>query len=103
VARKRAVFSGALRYAVELRLLDHHPLDRINWTAPKAVDGVDRAVVVNPKQAGALLNAVGKHMPELVAFYGCLYYAALRPEEALHLRVDEYERPARRADGDGCA
>ena len=30
---------------------------------------------------------------ELAAFFGCLYYAALRPEEALHLTDDDYERP----------
>jgi integrase len=35
-------------------------------------------------------------MPELDAFFGCLYYAALRPEEALHLTADEYERPRRK-------
>jgi integrase len=94
VARKRAIFSGALRYAVELRLIDHHPLDRIKWTVPKRADGVDRGVVINPRQAAALLARVRDSMPELEAFFGCLYYAALRPEEALHLRAEEYERPA---------
>lgn len=32
--------------------------------------------------------------PELKAFFGCLYYAGLRPEEAVHLSDSEYERPA---------
>ncbi|GIM98013.1 tyrosine-type recombinase/integrase [Paractinoplanes toevensis] len=93
VARKRAVFSGALRYAVELGHLESHPMARVKWTAPKNTDEVDRQVVANPKQARALLAAVDSAMPELTAFFGCMYYAALRPEEALHLREDEYERP----------
>lgn len=97
VARKRAVFVNALNYAVERRLLDRNPVEQINWTGPRAAgDGVDRKVVVNPRQAAALLAAVRQIRPELEAFFGCMYYAALRPEEALHLRVDDYEPPTRR-------
>lgn len=55
VARKREVFYGALRYAVELKLLDGHPMDYLQWTAPKSADEVDRRVVVNPRQARDLL------------------------------------------------
>lgn len=47
-------------------------------------------------QARKLLAAVDESMPELTAFFGCMYYAALRPEEALHLQEDEYERPRRK-------
>ncbi|WP_407951683.1 hypothetical protein [Plantactinospora veratri] len=96
IARKRAVFSGALKYAGELRLLDAHPMSLVSWTAPKTADEVDRRAVVNPDQARALLAEVGRTVPELEAFFGCMYYAALRPEEVLHLREDEYERPAQR-------
>jgi integrase len=96
VARKRAVFSGALKYAVELRLLDSHPMAQVTWVAPKSTDEVDRRVVVNPKQARALLAEVRRSTPELEAFFGSMYYSALRPEEALHLREDEFERPKRR-------
>jgi integrase len=93
IARKRVVFYGVLRYAVELRLLDGHPMDYVQWTAPKSTDEVDRRVVVNPRQARALLEAVRERAPQLVAFFGCMYYAALRPAEALHLREDECELP----------
>jgi integrase len=93
VARKRAVFYGALRYAVELRLLDSHPMDHVQWAAPKSADEVDRRSVVNPKQAVTLLTAVHDREPRLVAFFACMYYAALRPAEALHLRVEECELP----------
>jgi len=95
IARKRAVFYGALRYAVELRLLDGHPMDYVQWTTPKSEDEVDRRVVVNPKQARALLDAVRDREPRLAAFFACMYYAALRPAEVLHLRADECELPAK--------
>jgi integrase len=93
VARKRAVFYGALRYAVELRLLDANPVDQVQWTTPKSTEEVDRRVVVNPDQARRLLEAVARIEPHLVAFFACIYYAALRPAEALHLRLDECDLP----------
>lgn len=93
VARKRAALSAVLGYAVELRLLDTHPLKRVTWRAARHTDVVDRRTVVNPDQASALLLAVRDIAPEFEAFFGCLYYAALRPEEALHLRRQDYRRP----------
>lgn len=93
VTRKRAALSAVLGYAVELRLLDVHPLKRVTWRAAKHTDAVDRRTVANPEQASALLRAVREIAPEFEAFFGCLYYAALRPEEALHLRRQDYARP----------
>ena len=93
VARKRAVFYGALRYAVELRLLDTNPIDHVQWTPERSEGVVDRRVVVNPTQARALLAAVREIEPELEAFFACIYYAALRPAEVLHLAVDDCELP----------
>ena len=48
---------------------------------------IDRRRVANPIQARTLLHAVGQQRGgrRLVAFFGCLYYAALRPEEAISL------------------
>lgn len=51
--------------------------------------------MINPTQARLLLDAVREIAPDLVAFFGCMYYAALRPEEALHLRRENYEPPGR--------
>jgi integrase len=95
VARKRAVFSGALKYAVELRLIESHPMTHVSWTAPKSTEEIDRRVVVNPVQARALLRAVRDIAPDFEAFFGCMYYSALRPEECLHLREHDFERPAK--------
>lgn len=96
VGRKRAVLSGVLRYAVELRRLDAHPFTHVSWIAPRAEEHVDRRVVVNPDQARLLLAAVAASMPELEAFFATMYHCALRPEEALNLCDDEYERPKRK-------
>jgi integrase len=87
--RKRAVFYNAVSYAVELRLLDANPIDRIRWKAPAVAQTVDRRVVAGPAQVTRLLAAVrglsdrGRH---LEAFYACLYYAYLRPSEAVMLK-----------------
>ena len=96
--RKRAVFHNAVRYAVELRLLDANPVDRIQWKAPAVAQTLDRRVVAGPAQVTRLLAAVrglsdrGEH---LEAFYACLYYAYLRPSEAVMLKEADCRLPCR--------
>jgi len=88
IARKRAVFYAALRYAVDLGHLESHPLDRLRWTAPKVAEAVDRRAVVDHERARRLFAAVreqGKTGRHLEAFFGCMYYSALRPSEAIAL------------------
>lgn len=88
VRRKRAVFNNVLEYAVELEELPANPLGKVSWKPPKVAEEVDRRVVVNPRQASELLTAVtyvghrgrGRH---LMAMFACMYYAGLRPGEAL--------------------
>jgi integrase len=93
ITRKRAVFHGALGYAVEAGLLDSNPADSISWQVPKAATTVDPKVVASPAQAEALLATVTRTCPALAAFFGCLYYAALRPEEAIALRRADCHLP----------
>ena len=95
VIRKRAVFHGALGYAVETGLLESNPADRISWRVPRACPAADPTVVASPAQAEALLTAVARIRPELTAFFGCLYYGALRPEEAVALRQADCCLPGR--------
>ncbi|WP_117209452.1 tyrosine-type recombinase/integrase [Allorhizocola rhizosphaerae] len=98
--RKRSVFFNVLQYAVELELLDYNPIDklRVRSRRSKVVTVVDRRVVVNPKQARQLLAAVtyigerGRG-PRMRAFFACLYFAALRPGEALGLRAQDCNLP----------
>ncbi len=93
VTRKRATLHSVLQYAVELELLPSNPLTRIRWRTPLSTDVVDRRVVVNPTQAQALLDAVWESDPALAAYFGCLYYAGLRPAEARNLRVQDCTLP----------
>lgn len=100
VSLKRAVLNNALLYAVELGLLNENPLARIQWKMPKLAQSIDCKVVVNPVQARALLRAVAtvqRSGPRLVAFFGCIYFSALRPEEAVRLEREDLELP----EGDG--
>lgn len=101
--RKRAVLHNALEYAVELGELETNVLPRIKWTPPKEARGLDKRVAVNPSQARRLLRAVGQqHIegqprrsagPKLVAFFGAMYFSALRPEEAVMLRKQDLDLP----------
>jgi integrase len=86
-SRRRKILHAALEYAVELELLDTNPIPALKWTPPKTTHGIDRRRVANPVQARTLLRAVGEQRGgrRLMAFFGCLYYAALRPEEAIGL------------------
>ncbi len=96
VSRRRRIFNTAVEYAVELGLLDGNPLPKLKWRMPKPAHTVDRRSVANPDQARLLLAAVGRHRigRRMVAFYGCLYYAGLRPEEAVGLREADLDIPA---------
>ena len=51
--------------------------------------------MASPAQAEGLLAAVARIRPALAAFFGCLYYGALRPEEAIALRRTDCYLPAR--------
>ena len=101
--RKRPVFYAALKYAVKRKHLAANPLadEDIDFTAPKAVETVDPRTVPNPRQAKALIESAGEIPPSgsaLQAFFGSLYYCAMRPGEAARIRQDDFELPD--SDGD---
>jgi integrase len=94
--RHRIILANAMDYAVELGLLDANPIRALKWTAPKISGQVDRRSVVNPRQARALLDAVRAQKPSgprLVTFFALMYYAGLRPEEAVNLGKDDVILP----------
>jgi integrase len=95
ISRKHAVFRNAFGYAVELGLLTASPLDRIAWNPPNASSTVDPRSAASPAQVRAILTEVTRIRPDLAAFFGCLYYAALRPEETVALCLDDCDLPAR--------
>ncbi|GAT70249.1 integrase [Planomonospora sphaerica] len=90
VRRKREVLHHLLELAVEQKELSANPLQAVKWTPPKAAATIDPRTVVNPEQARALLAAVpaiGRTRGgRLHGMFACMYYAALRPEEAAGLR-----------------
>lgn len=100
--RKRAVFYNVLDMAStgKGRVLAANPLDAMKWKPPEAGEKVDRRVVCNPRQARELLIALSyvggldRHRGRrLVAMFACMYYAALRPAEAVNLRKADCELP----------
>ncbi|WP_329315655.1 tyrosine-type recombinase/integrase [Streptomyces sp. NBC_01262] len=96
IRRRRAVLSNCLRLAVEKELLPSNPLSRVHWEIPKAVEELDERSVATPAQASALLKAVrgqGRRGAHLSAFFGCMYYAAMRPEEVSVLSVEQCTLP----------
>jgi integrase len=98
VARKtRSVLWNLLDYAVELKLIEVNPLASVKWTAmPKGKRKIDKRAVPNPIQARTLLLAV-RETPRsgerLEAFFGTMYFSALRPEEAAALTKSNLDLP----------
>ncbi len=100
--RKRAIFYNALEYAIEAGHLEHNPIDRLRVRSrrKRVVEAIDRRVVANPHQIEALLIAVahiGDRIKDrglrLVAFFGCMYYAGMRPGEVAGLREHDCQLP----------
>jgi integrase len=98
VARqRRMILLNALDYFVERNWLETNPVRPLKWSAPRPVRAIDRRAVANPIQARTLLLAVRevkRSGERLAACYGAMYYAALRPEEAVNLNKKHLTLPA---------
>lgn len=87
--RKRMVLNNAMEYAREMGMLSANPLKSVKWAKLRTLTTVDPRTVINIEQAHRFLSAVrqqGKRGARMQAFFGCMYYAALRPEEVVDLR-----------------
>ncbi|GAB2918988.1 tyrosine-type recombinase/integrase [Nonomuraea fastidiosa] len=99
--RRRRVFYNALRYAVFEERLGANPLDdkalKSDWAQPNVDDAVDPRAVANPRQVAEALTAcsyVGRRQGQrFVAFFGCMYYAMMRPAEVSRLRLANCHLP----------
>ncbi|WP_346346643.1 hypothetical protein [Streptomyces sp. SID161] len=94
--RKRAAFNEALNTAVEKGYFAENPLKGLRWQAPAVSEEVDPAAVPNQAQVLRLLEAVARQRgrgPHLEAFFGCMYFAAMRPAEVIHLRIEQCHLP----------
>lgn len=96
VRRSRTILRNALEYAVELGILETNPLSGIKLPTIKTARAIDKRCVLNPTQARTLLDTVKSRSRggvRLHAFFAVLYYAGLRPEEAVALRVADITLP----------
>lgn len=97
---RRSILHRALAHAVASGWLDINPVTGRRLRLAGVASALDPRVVVNPAQARQLLAAVtyvtaprrSDHRDRgrrLYAFFSCLYYAGLRPSEALGLRRED--------------
>ncbi|WP_327680175.1 tyrosine-type recombinase/integrase [Streptomyces sp. NBC_00467] len=98
--RRRRALNTALEHAVDVGELPENPLQRARRKRIGSDDVVDRRVLVNAVQGRQLLTAVSyvgswhrNRGRRLVAFYAVLYYAGLRPAEAVGLRSSDCHLP----------
>ncbi|MFD5860955.1 tyrosine-type recombinase/integrase [Streptomyces chartreusis] len=98
--RRRRALNTALEHAVVVGALSENPLQRARRKHIGSNDTVDRGVLVNAVQARQLLTAVSYvgswgrcRGRRLAAFYAVLYYAGLRPAEAVGLRLSDCHLP----------
>ncbi|GLU46317.1 site-specific integrase [Nocardiopsis ansamitocini] len=101
--KSKRILSHCLDFAVERGHLAANPVSyhrnpagAIKWKPPKVNNQVDKRSVPNPRQARRLLDAVGEegrsgHL--LRPFFAVMYFAALRPEEAVNLRWRDVTLP----------
>ena len=88
-----SVTRTCLSYAVRKKRLRKNPLLAANlpehWTPPKADDAVDPRAVGSPQLVAEMLTAatyVGARQGcRFTAFYGCMFYAMMRPAEVARL------------------
>ncbi|MFD8570912.1 tyrosine-type recombinase/integrase [Streptomyces sp. NPDC059639] len=98
--RRRRALNAALEHAVSLGELPENPLLKSRRKRVGSNDVVDRRILVNAVQARQLLTSasyVGSwdrcRGRRLVAFYAVIYHAALRPAEAVGLRLSDCHLP----------
>jgi Site-specific recombinase XerD len=97
VKRKRAAVNEVFGFATERGYFGQNPLSGLRWSAPEVADEIDPDCVPNPAQVARLLAAVKAlpgRGPHLYAFFGCMYYAAMRPAEVIHLKKSQCRLPA---------
>jgi integrase len=102
LARRRQILHNVLAYAVTKKRLTSIPLGdpELRWERPSDMDmdhTLDARCVGNPRQVEQLLAAVSyvgrTQGPRFIAFFACMYYGMLRPEEVCGLRIQDCELP----------
>jgi integrase len=96
-ARRRRVMHRVLAYAVRKKRLEKNPLSKTNlpegWSPPdRPQDAVDPRSVGSPELVAEILvviTYVGRRQGlRFRAFFGCMFYAMMRPAEVISLGED---------------
>ena len=100
VKRRRRILTNFVKFAILEGRLSADPFKTLDWTPPKMAVRLDPRRVPNPRQAAELFIGVsyvgGYHRARgrrLVAFFGCIYYALMRPEEVIVLNIKDCKLP----------
>ncbi|NGO79207.1 site-specific integrase [Streptomyces sp. YC504] len=98
--RRRRGFNTAMEYAIQEGYLEENPLAGLRRPTASGDDQVDPRVLVNEVQGRQLLTAVSyvgsvhrNRGRRLVAFFGCILYAAMRPAEGVGLKRADCDLP----------
>ena len=97
VARRRRNTLGAvLRSAVRRGVIEHNPLDRVEWRQPERNLAVDVATVPSFADVVAIVDHVAALRTDgarYASLYACVGMAGLRPSEAIGLRMVDLDLP----------
>ncbi|MFE2307469.1 tyrosine-type recombinase/integrase [Streptomyces sp. NPDC059431] len=98
VNRDRRIMNVVVKYAIRQKVLQVNllPKGRQEGAATKTAVAIDKRSLLSPDQVARLLSWIGGRPRtgyRLRAFFATLYYAGLRPEEAVALRVADATLP----------
>ncbi|WP_232108011.1 MULTISPECIES: site-specific integrase [Streptomyces] len=98
--RRRRGFNAAVAYAIQKGYMDENPIAALERPATAATGPIDPRVLINAVQGREFLTAVSyvgsvhrNRGRRLVAFFGCILYAAMRSAEVVGLRLDDCYLP----------
>ncbi|MGY0018678.1 tyrosine-type recombinase/integrase [Streptomyces sp. YJ-C3] len=98
--RRRRGFNAAMNYAVQRGYLESNPIAELERYATAGRGAIDPRVLMNARQGRDFLTAVSyvgsvhrNRGRRLVAFFGCILYAAMRPAEVVALRLRDCHLP----------
>ncbi|MFJ8943315.1 tyrosine-type recombinase/integrase [Streptomyces sp. NPDC102395] len=105
--RNRRILNVVMKHAIRRRVLRTNPLSKGKeaTTVTKTSNAVDKRSLMNADQAAALLGWIRRRPrggKRLHAFFATLYYCALRPEEAVAMRLQDVRLPAPDAGDQWC-
>ncbi|MEU5776193.1 site-specific integrase [Streptomyces venezuelae] len=98
--RRRRGFNAAMNYAIQRGYIESNPVADLERYATAGRGTIDPRVLMNAQQGRSFLTAVSyvgsvhrNRGRRLVAFFGCILYAAMRPAEVVALRLEDCHLP----------